>query len=327
MKKIIITLVLCLLFANTSYAVVDTLWGEQFVEGGISHYGYNNTLQAFSPVGEFMPGDGVDLIHGGENYNREYLSFNLDSLPDTITVISAYLRLYQYDSYGNDSNGIFPNWTGIPGGDTMSCIIDHINYGAALDTMDWTAGDIGDPQTITNCIGPISTTPDTGWKTLNVTSCVQADKAASRNRAQFRMRFEVGSDYDGRGDALYFKSTTTITNKKPCIVIDYLTGIMGDPVDILSINDTKILQNAPNPFCKLTKINYQLIKGGGVTLSVYDLQGRFIKNLVNEHQQPGIYDIVWNGKDNTGRTAGNGVYIYRLESGDFKATKKMVVIK
>jgi len=49
--------------------------------------------------------------------------------------------------------------------------------------------------------------------------------------------------------------------------------------------------------------------------------------LVSQEQQPGYYNAAWDGKDNGGRQTSAGVYFYRLESGDFKATKKMVVIK
>ncbi|OGF16036.1 MAG: hypothetical protein A2509_03210 [Candidatus Edwardsbacteria bacterium RIFOXYD12_FULL_50_11] len=89
----------------------------------------------------------------------------------------------------------------------------------------------------------------------------------------------------------------------------------------------KLYQNAPNPFNGQTRINYQLAKPGNVSLKIYNTLGQLVKTLVNGQQQPGVYSANWNGRDNSGRTAANGVYIYRLESGAFKATKKMVVIK
>jgi hypothetical protein len=329
MKRLILCGVFYLMLIPNGYALVDTLWGEQFIEGSIGHYGYNNLLEAVSPVNGFAPGDGVDLIHGGENYERSYLSFNLDSLPDTITVISATLRLCQLRSTGNDTFGVWPKWTGVPGGDTMSCIIDHINYGALLDTLDWTAGDIGDPQTITNCFGPISTTPDTGWKTLDVTSCMQADLAASRNRTQFRMRFKVGSDYDGRGDRLdfYSSSSAPLYDKFPNIIINYLTGVEGTPNNAVNNNDTKIYQNTPNPFYGTTEINYHLKRGGKINIVIYNSQGREITTLVNKYQQPGVYTISWNGTDQKGNKMPNGIYFYQLTCGSTALVQKMVLLK
>jgi len=89
----------------------------------------------------------------------------------------------------------------------------------------------------------------------------------------------------------------------------------------------KLYQNAPNPFNGQTKINYQLAKPGNVSLKIYNTLGQLVNTLVHGHQQPGIYSAIWNGKDNAGRVTASGIYFYRLESGDFKATKKMVVLK
>ena len=88
-----------------------------------------------------------------------------------------------------------------------------------------------------------------------------------------------------------------------------------------------LAQNAPNPFGQMTNIKYQIAKPGNVSLKIYNTLGQLVNTLVDGQQQPGIYSASWNGKDNSGRTAANGVYIYRLESGDFKATRKMVVVK
>ncbi|OGF05439.1 MAG: hypothetical protein A2509_03675 [Candidatus Edwardsbacteria bacterium RIFOXYD12_FULL_50_11] len=89
----------------------------------------------------------------------------------------------------------------------------------------------------------------------------------------------------------------------------------------------KLFQNAPNPFNGQTRISYQLAKPGNVSLKIYNTLGQLVNTLVEGHQQPGIYAAIWNGRDNSGRTTANGVYFYRLEAGDFKATKKMVILK
>jgi len=52
-----------------------------------------------------------------------------------------------------------------------------------------------------------------------------------------------------------------------------------------------------------------------------------VKTLVNENQQPGYYTINWDGKDGSERQAATGVYFYRLCAGEFKATKKVVVLR
>ena len=81
-------------------------------------------------------------------------------------------------------------------------------------------------------------------------------------------------------------------------------------------------QNYPNPFNPVTKINYSIPHVSFVTLKVYDLLGREIKALVNEEKSPGNYEVEFNGS-----ILSSGVYFYRMEAGEFIATKKFVLLK
>jgi len=60
---------------------------------------------------------------------------------------------------------------------------------------------------------------------------------------------------------------------------------------------------------------------------MYNTLGQVVKTLVNENQNPGPYSVKWNGRDESGRQAAAGIYFYRLASGGFNSTKKMVVLK
>jgi hypothetical protein len=81
-------------------------------------------------------------------------------------------------------------------------------------------------------------------------------------------------------------------------------------------------QNYPNPFNPLTTINWQIAKDGFVTLKVYDLLGREVANLIKEEMKAGSHKIKFNGS-----SLSSGVYLYELKSGDFKSTKKFVLMK
>ncbi len=81
-------------------------------------------------------------------------------------------------------------------------------------------------------------------------------------------------------------------------------------------------QNYPNPFNPATTINYQLPEKNHVTLRIYDILGNLVKTLVDGEQEPGYYHITWNA----GALA-SGVYIYRLMSGSFSSTKKLILLK
>lgn len=86
-------------------------------------------------------------------------------------------------------------------------------------------------------------------------------------------------------------------------------------------------QNSPNPFNPSTTISYVLEDQAQVKLAVYDLRGRTVAVLVDRVQNEGDYDVQWNGKDRSGRQLSSGVYMYRLEAGEFRMTRKMVLLK
>lgn len=81
-------------------------------------------------------------------------------------------------------------------------------------------------------------------------------------------------------------------------------------------------QNYPNPFNPSTKINYELPVNGFVTLKIYDITGREVRQLVNEVQQAGYYFVNFNAAE-----LASGVYIYKLNTDKFSDLKKMVVVK
>jgi len=89
----------------------------------------------------------------------------------------------------------------------------------------------------------------------------------------------------------------------------------------------KLHQNYPNPFNPTTVIQYDVPELSKVSLTIYDLSGREINQLVNDTQSPGLKTIVWDGKDFTGNRMGAGVYIYQLKSGNFVESKKMIFVK
>ncbi len=87
-------------------------------------------------------------------------------------------------------------------------------------------------------------------------------------------------------------------------------------------------QNLPNPFNPMTKILFEVPEEGGhVRLSVYDVNGRLMRRLIDEHYDSGRYEAEWRGTDARGRSLPSGVYFYRLDAGEFSDTKKMVLVK
>jgi glycosidase len=86
--------------------------------------------------------------------------------------------------------------------------------------------------------------------------------------------------------------------------------------------DYKLFQNYPNPFNPTTTIRYSIIKPDVVRIKIYDILGREVKTLVNEFKQTGTYEVQFNASE-----IASGIYLYRIESGDFDQTKKMILLK
>ena len=84
----------------------------------------------------------------------------------------------------------------------------------------------------------------------------------------------------------------------------------------------KLIQNYPNPFNPITKIRFDLPKNINVKLTIYDMLGREIETIVNEHLSAGRYEVTFDGTKYT-----SGVYYYRLNAGEFVETKKMILVK
>jgi hypothetical protein len=89
----------------------------------------------------------------------------------------------------------------------------------------------------------------------------------------------------------------------------------------------ELSQNYPNPFNPSTRISYSIGARGFVSLKVFDILGREVARLVGEMQEAGSYQMTWNGSDRGGIPVTSGVYFYRLESGTYSRTHKMILLR
>jgi hypothetical protein len=89
-----------------------------------------------------------------------------------------------------------------------------------------------------------------------------------------------------------------------------------------------LLGNYPNPFNPQTTIAFELPKRESVTLRVFDMAGRLVRELIAaEPHTLGRHEVVWNGRDDSGRLVASGTYFYRLEAGEYSETKRMALVK
>lgn len=99
-----------------------------------------------------------------------------------------------------------------------------------------------------------------------------------------------------------------------------ITGVKDNPGSI--VKNFQLMQNYPNPFNPVTNIPFVTELNSFVSLKVYDVLGRHVKTLVNEEKPAGRYSIQFDGSN-----LASGIYYYQMKSGDFTATRKLILLK
>lgn len=141
-------------------------------------------------------------------------------------------------------------------------------------------------------------------------------------------------------DTTYIDSAPEEANYRYYITVVYEVGESqaSNIIDVgpLSVDDedqhnlplTTGLQKAyPNPFNPETLIGFTLHKQSKVSITIYDVTGRKVNELLNETVEPGRHSIVWQGDNQNGRRMSSGIYFYRMTASGFSDTKKVLMLK
>ena len=154
------------------------------------------------------------------------------------------------------------------------------------------------------------------WANLNRKSVIQVN-----DKIEFTLVDEKGTVVSGP-----FQRTITSTD----IHNAYLSVQMR--VGDVRPQTTILAQNFPNPFNPETWIPYQLSRASKVTINIYDVSGRTVRTLNLGHKSVGSYMTTgtaayWDGKNNIGEPVSSGIYFYSLQTKNFSATRRMVILK
>jgi subtilisin family serine protease len=151
--------------------------------------------------------------------------------------------------------------------------------------------------------------------------------------AEIVVRVDVASEPPGTlRSSLLFVSNEPLSEPFGLpVIVNPPTGVEGGGSGVQLPRVYSMSQNYPNPFNPLTSIRYDVPSTNGgkakVLLRVYDVRGRFLRTLVDAVKEPGSYSVVWDGRDERGETVSSGIYFYRMISGDFTSSRKMILIK
>ena len=91
--------------------------------------------------------------------------------------------------------------------------------------------------------------------------------------------------------------------------------------------DYSLNQNYPNPFNPVTTFQYDLPEDALVNITICDIMGRVVKTLINDQQTAGYKSLHWNATNDAGSPVSAGIYLYMIQAGDFRQTKKMILLK
>ena len=152
---------------------------------------------------------------------------------------------------------------------------------------------------------------------LFVTHGTLADAAVENGVTNLTWTWDVWSS-DG------FEYTPSSSGERT-ITVD-VSEMLG--IDGLSLpTEFALHNNYPNPFNPVTNIIYDIPEVTDVTLEIYNVMGQRVRTLAQGSHEPGRYQIVWNATNDFGQGLSSGMYIYRIQAGDFVSVKKLVLMK
>jgi len=313
--------------------IIDSVYAIPELDGDIAA---NTSGVAFSmntTTYEFIIGD-VGYPYANCTV-RAFISFPLPIIPSGYSLQNATIRLYQHTSRGieklDDStyvNTYFPHWD-VVGGDTLKCIVSHVDYGLSLSLDDWAKGDEGNPYTYNPNVGEITwegidepgNHGEAGYRYLDVTDCVLHDLAIGSIFSQYRIAFQINTDYDYGPDFVSFASMENVFGEYDPIIF-YTFYNPSSASDELSPGLVTEIATSPNPFVSKITIDMKIRNNAEVTVKLYDLKGRLVRELVNTHYSKGSHNVSMETSD-----LSNGIYLLQVKAGSEIITKKITCLK
>ena len=143
------------------------------------------------------------------------------------------------------------------------------------------------------------------------------------NGAIYSLNF-TGYDGSSATDVIFTSAEVLNSDGLPINLQVIGGGFNTTPTDVKSDEPLifQLNQNYPNPFNPTTRIKYSIAKNSFVSLIVYNIVGEKVTTLIEQQQYAGRYEVDWNASN-----LANGIYIYRVQAGNFVETKKMILLK
>jgi hypothetical protein len=135
------------------------------------------------------------------------------------------------------------------------------------------------------------------------------------------------ASFPGHGNHTYAVAAHYTSGFSPDVEVDVFVQHVGNDDNNNAPIVTALNGNVPNPFNPDTTIRFSLANAQNVAIDIYNARGQKVTSLVNETMTAGNHSVVWRGIDDHGRSVSSGVYYYKMKSGTFTCTKKMIMLK
>ena len=138
---------------------------------------------------------------------------------------------------------------------------------------------------------------------------------------------EIASIFIDSGGFVYLTFSSNDASQ-PLILMPVTLTVVSDATPVTDMPLAFRLGNAiPNPFNPTTTLRFSLPTAGHTVLSLYNVQGRLVRTLVDEHRVAGTHEVSWQGHDDRGRQVPSGTYYARLVAGNQISVKPLVLVK
>ncbi|MCB5272346.1 MAG: choice-of-anchor J domain-containing protein, partial [Candidatus Cloacimonetes bacterium] len=140
---------------------------------------------------------------------------------------------------------------------------------------------------------------------------------------------EFTYDLSAYADQQVYVAIQCISNDHFIFMVDdvTITGGVSNQDGVNPVYTTALKGNYPNPFNPETTISFSVKDAGPVNIEIFNVKGQLVKKLVNDVRAAGEHTVVWNGMDNNGRSVSSGIYYFKMNTGKYSSTKKMIMMK
>ena len=161
---------------------------------------------------------------------------------------------------------------------------------------------------------------------------ISVGSSAAYNSESYTVQVSTGQDYSpNENNAMVIFRVIASMNEGVWISLPDSGYSINNSLDILKNIEQpstfSLSQNYPNPFNATTLIKYDLPLKSKVSIVIYDILGKEVKNLVHEVQEPGFKKVLWDGKNLFGSPVASGIYLVHMKSANFDKTRNIVLSK